>query len=557
LVLHPLPISAQAIGELTVNPTTLNVRAGAGLEHKVIGQISQGEAYQILKEKNNWYQIKLKNNENGWVASWLVEFSSASGSTRLVEAKVNGLNVRSGPSTSFQTITQIHSEQTFPFIKAEGDWVQIKLNKDEKGWVASWLVTIEKGQQEQATKVHEKATVQATVLNVRSGPDTSFNTIGKLYKGEGIDILEVKDGWYKIGLKQNFGWVAGDYIDQSVADESKTIDETSKGKKKQVQVATSTLNVRSSSALDSDVMDQLSKGALVDVIGEDGDWLEISHNGKKGWIAKWLVTDVTLQVTNQPKVTILNDGTNLRNGPATSFGIVTRANQGDSFNVVATEGDWFQVLLEDGSKAYIAGWIVSTEGLPSVERQGLTKYLKGRKIVIDSGHGGKDSGASGSHFNTLEKIVNLEVSNLLKSKFEAAGAQVVMTRTSNRFLTLQQRVDVSILEKADVFLSIHHNTNDNPKINGTITYFFSNGEDRKLANVVQQELVKSNGLKDLKARKGNFFVLRENPQLSILIELGFLTNYNDELTIRTNKFKENSSTGILHGVAKYFKDKEE
>lgn len=547
------PQSTFASGELTVTTNTLNVRSGPGLEHDVVGQVSKSEVYQVLEEKKDWYKISFDNNKTGWVASWLVEYKKSTGKAKLVEAKSNNVNVRSGPGTSFQVISQINPEQNFPIVSQEGDWIQILMNQQKKGWVANWVVNISSGERSKATSIHEKVKVQADILNVRKQPDTSSSVIGKLSKGEEIEVIAVQNGWYNIRFGQDTGWVAGDYVTPSTG--TTTQKKATNTKNRQVQVISKTLNVRSSSSLDAKVIDQLSEGDQGTVLVEQGDWLHISYGDKKGWVANWLVTDISSSLKNKPKIRILNQGTNIRSGAGTNHKVIYRAADGEQFEVVSTQGDWFEILLKDGTKGYVAGWIVSTEGIPSVERNTLLSYLKGKRVVIDPGHGGKDSGAIGSHFDTLEKILNLEVSNLLKTKFEAAGAKVSLTRTTDRFISLQNRVSHSSSEKADVFLSIHHNTHENSKINGTITYFYSNGDDRQLANTIQKELVKSNGLKDLKARQGNFYVLRENPQLAVLIELGFLTNYNDELTVKTSKFQENSSNGILHGVAKYFKEK--
>jgi N-acetylmuramoyl-L-alanine amidase len=562
-----LPTLVVAKGELTVKSNVLNVRSGPGLEHPLIGQILHSETYEVLDEKDNWYKIHLKDSQHGWVAAWLVNFKPSTGTSKLVEAS-NRLNVRSGPDTTFQIITQIMPEQTFPLLKEEGEWLQIQLNSSEKGWVAKWLVSIHEGEISSASQVREKVTVQAVILNVRSGPHTSETILGKLEKGTELEILEVKNGWYKINFNKESGWIAGDFVSKSTevvsttttvgtSDQSNNQSNVQSARQtKQMQVESYKLNVRSTPSLEGKILTTLTKGTIVDVSSEQGDWYEISYQGIKGWVANWLVTNVNPQINHQPKVTILNQGTNLRKGPGTQFEVVARGDQGQSYEVVSTEGDWFQIVLKDGSKAYVAGWIVSTVGLPNVTRDNLSTYLKGKTIVVDAGHGGKDNGATGSHFSTLEKVVNLQLSNLIKSKLEAAQAKVIMTRTSDRFITLQQRVAISHIEKADVFLSIHHNTNSNSTINGTISYFHTE-QDRELANFVQKELIKNNGLKDLKARKGDFFVIRENAQLSLLIELGFLTNYNDELTIRTAKFQENSANGILHGIAKYFKEKED
>ncbi|WP_202080178.1 SH3 domain-containing protein [Caldalkalibacillus salinus] len=547
------PSSALAMGDVTVEANSLNVRSGPGLEHDVIEGIQKGETFGVTDESDQWYEIKLGDGQTGWVAGWLVQFTASSGEIEQVEAAVNPLNVRSGPGTSFSIKTQIHPEQTFPFVQEQGEWVQIKLNDDDTGWVAKWLVHRHQAEADQATTVKRTATIKATTLNVRAQPSTSANIIGTLNQGSEIEVLGANDGWYKIIYQNQEAWVAGDYV----AEESENDQASSASGRDstRVEVETSILNVRSNGSLEAAIIDQLSQGTIVEVIDEQNEWYHVQYDEHKGWIAKWLTSQVSDQVSNQPKVTILNHGTNLREGPSTDHKVVGRANQGDEFAVLETKGDWFQILLSDGSKAYVAGWIVSAKGIDNIEREGIDQYLKGKNIVIDPGHGGRDVGAEGSYFNTLEKVINLDVSQLLKEKFKAAGSEVKMTRASDRFITLQQRVDASINDKADVFLSIHHNTNSDSRINGSITYFHSKA-DRQLANYVQRELVKNNGLNDLKARQGNFFVLRENPRPSVLVEIGFLSNRQDEMKIRQSRFQEQSANGIFYGIAEYFKDQD-
>lgn len=127
------PSIVSAMGDITVNADTLNVRSGPGLDQEIIGQIHKTEKYKVLEEQNNWYKIKTQNDKEGWVASWLVQFQTHSGSIKQIEALANPLNVRSGPGTSFQVMTQIRPEQTFPWLKEEGDWTQIQLNDQDKG----------------------------------------------------------------------------------------------------------------------------------------------------------------------------------------------------------------------------------------------------------------------------------------------------------------------------------------------------------------------------------------------------------------------------------------
>lgn len=393
--------------------------------------------------------------------------------------------------------------------------------------------------------------IGVNTLNVRSGPGLEYEQIEQVHFGEKYAYLEERDSWYKISLPSGKeGWIAAWLVEV----EEKTT--------KQVKVNVETLNMRAKPGLDADIIGKLSKDTVLDVVAEQNDWLQINYQGQQGWVANWLVTSLhplpnteTSPTTEQSqKITVLNNGTNLREGPGTNFPVIGRANQGDSFQVLKTEGDWFQIALSNGKTAYIAGWIVSVEGADPVLKNSIDTYLQGKKIVIDPGHGGKDDGATGSHFNTPEKVVNLQFALLLKQKLEAVGAKVVLTRDADYFIPLEQRVKISINEWADAFISIHHNTHPNANTNGTITYYYSN-EDRRLASFIQTQVVKYGGLANLNARHGNYFVLRENPRPSVLLELGFLSNYHDEATIRTLQFQESAADGVIYGLAQYFQEK--
>lgn len=543
----------------------LNVRNGPGLDYDVIGKVNKGETLQIIEEKNKWYKIKLKNNSEGWIAGWYVEqYTESTLISKVAEANVTYLNVRSGPSTSFAIVEQIHPETKYPVIEIEGDWVKIQLNSNKTGWVAKWLVNITESSPSTETLESDFVTIQADNLNVRSGPSTATQVIGKLNRGAKVEVIAIEDGWYKIKFNNTFGYIASKYATQidsynnnnnseNLAD-NKTKSSENENKSQQVIVNTNILNLRSGPDNQYEVIGKLKNGDILTVLDKDGDWFYISKATApeiKGWVANWLVSDYNLVVSNQPTVTILNPGTNLREGPSTSTNVIGIANAGEQFPIIATEGDWYQIQLPDGRKAYVAGWIVTTKGMEQNISRGIEKILQGKRIVIDPGHGGRDNGATGLHFKSIEKNLNFEVAKLLEKKLTAAGATVYMTRTDDSKPSLQARVDTAIIHRADAFVSIHHNTNIDTSINGTITYY-RDSSDKELAKSIQSEVVKKTGTKDLGYRYGDYFVLRENSQVGVIVELAFISNYHDELKARSNKFQENAAEGIFQGLIKYF-----
>ncbi|MBO8172630.1 MAG: SH3 domain-containing protein [Bacillaceae bacterium] len=545
---------AQAASSIKVDVSVLNVRSGPGLHFDIVAKVNKGETYTVLKQEENWYKIQLNDSSTGWVAGWLVTAHAGNGSTTIVST-VDGLNVRSGPSKSFSIIDQIQKGEAYPFVEEQGNWIKIQLSENKTGWVAAWLVEKKAATPgETGLTPQNIATVTVPVLNVRSGPGTHYREIGELKSGQTIEVLDIQNGWYQIRFNSQTGWVAGEYADLRSPEDSGDGDASSaSSSSRTVYVTADRLNLRSGPSIESPVQGQVTKGAALTVIEQKGDWLNVrTANGKTAWVASWLVTEQHDVISQTPTVTILYPGTNIRSGPSTEHQVVARAGKGDQFPIVAREGKWFKIRLNNGDTAYVAGWIVAAEGVPDVDRGDSDQFLKGKTIVVDPGHGGIDDGATGPFFNTLEKKLNMQVSQILAAKLKEAGANVVMTRTDDRKIQLQTRVDIAVRHQADMFISIHHNSHPDPRINGTITYFYTNGEDRTLARLIQKELVKRNGRNDLKARRGNYFVLRENPQLAVLVELGFLTNYEEELIMNTREFQENSAEGIFQGIRRYY-----
>lgn len=178
------------------------------------------------------------------------------------------------------------------------------------------------------------------------------------------------------------------------------------------------------------------------------------------------------------------------------------------------------------------------------------KGLKDKVIVLDPGHGGIDPGAHGERNN--EKDLTLATAKKVKEKLETAGAKVVMTRTGDTYPTLSERVKISQNNNADVFISIHYNAGSS-SASGIETYFWkTNTDESKLASLVQNGIIKSTGMKNRGTAEGNFQVIRDNTDSAILVELGFISNPDEENIVETSDFQNKVATGIVNGLEAYF-----
>ncbi len=550
----------------TINTAVINVREGPGLSFNVIQQVKLGEKYSIIEKKSDWVRIKLSNSKSGWVAAWLIKESGTASpsTTSLIVSTVDSLRIRTGPGPSFQVSGYMNKGQEATFIEKNENWTKIQY-KNTQGWVSSQYVTAKSTatQPPSNSNTGTAKTGKVTVnnLNIRSQPSLQANIVGKLSIGDTVTITNQRENWLEIQYKNSKAWVTLDYINISKQEDGGTNPTPVPSPTASTGIVTaSSLNVRDRHSLSGSVIASLKQGETVTIISESNQWFEITFsNNKKGWVASWYIE----RTTNQPPssapisdktVKILHNGTNIRSGAATTTSVVTRANEGDTFKIIATEGDWFKIQLPGNKTGFIAGWIVQVSGdTPTVVKPGVNQYLKNKTVIIDPGHGGRDSGAVGSR-GTLEKDLTLRTSKLVYDKLHAAGANVIMTRSSDTYVSLASRVSISHYRNADAFISVHYDSINDSSVRGITSYYYKN-IDLPVASSLQTELIKYTGFKDRGHRSGNFQVLRSNRQPSALLELGYLSNPTEELALNSSSFQENVSNGIFYGLAQYFKSR--
>nr|WP_199290815.1 MULTISPECIES: N-acetylmuramoyl-L-alanine amidase [unclassified Anabaena] len=184
-----------------------------------------------------------------------------------------------------------------------------------------------------------------------------------------------------------------------------------------------------------------------------------------------------------------------------------------------------------------------------------TPVPKGKLVVIiDPGHGGKDSGAVGIG-GVQEKNVILPIGKRIAEVLEQNGIQVIMTRDSDYFVTLPGRVTMAQRAKADVFVSIHANSAgaNRPEVNGLETYYYDSG--LTLARIVHSKILQSLNVKDRNVRKARFYVLRKNSMPSILVETGFVTGREDVANLNSPAYQNQMADAIAQGILQYLRSR--
>ena len=174
----------------------------------------------------------------------------------------------------------------------------------------------------------------------------------------------------------------------------------------------------------------------------------------------------------------------------------------------------------------------------------------GIKIVVDAGHGGKDAGALSPNGLT-EKNINLSVAKFLADYLHKAGAKVILTRNNDRFIPLPGRVAIANRNRANLFVAVHQNSAANASANRTETYF-SNPQSARVAQLVQNELVKYSGNANGGSLRADFHVIRKTAMRSILTEAGFISNPTEAGRIASADFRKAQAQAIFTGLKRAY-----
>ena len=215
--------------------------------------------------------------------------------------------------------------------------------------------------------------------------------------------------------------------------------------------------------------------------------------------------------------------------------------------------------------------------------------LKFRRVVIDPGHGGHDTGTIGAD-GTKEKDVALAIAKRLRTVLTEQGLEVVLTRETDRFVRLEERARLANVARGDLFISVHCNSLPQRNIRGIETYTLNLASDRyairlaarenatsekgmsdlqflladlatranteesvRLANQVQSGLVsslrsKDGKIRDLGTKEALFYVLLGTKMPAILVEAGFLSNTEEEKRLASPSYQDDVARAIASGV---------
>ena len=207
--------------------------------------------------------------------------------------------------------------------------------------------------------------------------------------------------------------------------------------------------------------------------------------------------------------------------------------------------------------------------------RGFEKGKYTNTVFLDPGHGGKDPGAV--YYNTNEKDLTMQIYKKLRKELEGLGYTVLSSRDSDVYVDfITERSKMVNSTNSDIFISIHFNASGNPASNrsGIQTYSYEDApgyrakinpywhnhpdrisESKRLAADIHSSLLAETGAKDAGLLQSSFAVLRETDKPAVLLELGYIDNFNENQQIRSDAYQNRLVAGIVKGIQKYYAGK--
>jgi N-acetylmuramoyl-L-alanine amidase len=354
------------------------------------------------------------------------------------------------------------------------------------------------------------------------------------------------------------------------------------------EIASESGVTRTGSSTDYSRLTPLPKGTMASVTGKNGEWLRLDYgawiNSKETKIISGAVAPQT--VIRSVGYRQLAEATEIRFPLETAVPVsVEQGNNAFTLTLYNTTAQTDTIRLDDNRLISRLDWqqvsptqVKYTFNLKKLQQWGYKlRYdnttlvltlrhpphlknskrlpLSGIKIVLDPGHGGKESGASGPT-GYLEKDVNLIISQLLRDELVKRGAKVVMTRDDDRDVSLGERQVIINTEEPAIALSVHHNSlpdnGDAEKTKGFGTFWY-HPQSHSLAVFLQNYVVKKLGKPSYGVFWNNLALTRPSAAPAVLLELGFMSSPDEFEEIVNPQAQKKMANILADGISEWFK----
>ena len=370
--------SKPTVSKTGTTTENLNLRNQASLSGKILTTIPKGKTVTILSEKdeNGWYKVSYDGKTGYAISNYIKEGDSNSESTDSTPSTpvpiegqpTENLNLRDQPGTSGKILTTIPKGKIVTILseKNANGWYKVSY-KGKTGYVSGSYFKVTKYEELEETVIWT-GTVNTNESIVYKKADTSATTLTTYHAGQKVEVVKVQGDWVRIKYNDTYAWMLKKVVTQGNLPNSTILWDGEIGKDTKLYATKSTT---------SKVLNSLTKGTVVYVIEEDGDWLKIKHHDGYGYVQR--VTVINLSIPTIPENILWTGKTtenlNVRNYPDVSGILLGTLTKGTIIEVVSEDSKgWLKIKYEHGY-GYVNGSYVQKDDSQTPETPEITKQI--------------------------------------------------------------------------------------------------------------------------------------------------------------------------------------
>lgn len=544
-----VPINASQISTTSTVKTTkgvttanLNVRTSPSLSGKVYKTLKKNTKVDYASHNSSWVKVIISGKtyyaSKKYVKSVSTTPSSSVTSTPNVLKGIltSNLNIRTSPSLSGKVYKTLKKNTKVDYTSYNSSWVKViisgKTYYASKAYIkpvtTEVKVTKVTGYAKEPLKLYSKTDQKSTVVNTL--PSKKEMTYSK-YNSE----------WSIVYLGTKTYFTLTKWITVGKVPVEKPVEEKIQG------YASQTLFLYNQLSSNATIVKELRKHESLTYSKIDEKWIKvyIGSNVYYAEASKVISLKPDVDSLGAIYVNVPGDVLNVRQAASVNSKQVGTLKHGTEIEYYGTENGFHKIKF-NGQFAYISSAFIKTSK-PVASSNAV--------IILDPGHGGRDPGAvNGSLYEkTIVLDVTKRVDAYLRSKY---GYTVRMTRSTDVYLTLEQRVAAAKSLRGNLFISMHVNALNVSSAKGMETYYSTrsahSARSRVLASNIQSNLAsKMSGMSNRGVKTANYHVITYNTMPSALVELGFISSPTDLTYLRSDASRQRMAEGVAEGIAKY------
>ena len=351
-----------------VNAEGLNLRKGAGTDNAIVGTLTKNTVVNIYKVSGAWLRVDVPaTGKSGYVSGKYITVDGASLAAYALGVTSGEVNLRKEATSKSKSLAVVadHAGLTIYSVDAKTGWYMVKVHATGKeGYISPKYVTIVS----KVDKSRPSGEITANSVNLRTGPSTSYKSLGTLKKGTALTVLEKSGNWYKVTIRatDQTGYVFASYVKVTSASGIKGA------------INANGVNLRTGPGTNYKSLGTLKKKTAVTILGKSVNWYQVivDATGARGYVYATYVT-VSAGATPTPQPTAIPaekfagkvnaSGVNLRTGPSTRYTSLGLLSKGTAVTVLSTSDDWYQLIINaTGQTGYVfAGYVTITAIIPT------------------------------------------------------------------------------------------------------------------------------------------------------------------------------------------------